>query len=432
MIAMAAVSAIVLDGVGGGLFYTLGALAPDFKTVGGYDEETLNQVLGAMYTGVSALQLPVSLIARVHPAATLGVSQCCVVVGWALLAAAVWCSWSPAALGVVVAALGMAIASVCMPLLQLASADITAHSPRLWAAMNTTLYAAYAAGGLIAALVYLAPISNIRDKLAGFIAAFAVVNVLGSVATLQYLRSRRPVVVAPAAAVADERVPLMDGDYEPSGGAMAAPAPPTGRQGSWVARLIVWPVAGVVTSPPFWLCCSMLTAMFATTVNLYNNAGIMAATLEAEQPLPQVLFVEFCVGQLVTRVAASWWMFPNGGQLHVRRALIAAGLVLAAGVLIGTVAHLRLNAAVLYVITFVNALGYGCLWVLVFGFRAPGVLVEPHRARTFGTDEYVVYGALSLAPAVGPILADKLSGYLYDRVADPATHGCTGPACYGT
>ncbi len=67
------------------------------------------------------------------------------------------------------------------------------------------------------------------------------------------------------------------------------------------------------------------------------------------------------------------------------------------------------------VCSVLNSLSYGSLWVAIFDMSNSGRSIPAADHEKHGLTLSVVYSALNVAPAVGPMVADVLSGRLYDR-----------------
>ena len=176
-----------------------------------------------------------------------------------------------------------------------------------------------------------------------------------------------------------------------------------------------------------WLVLVALFLQFGCGVNFYNNQGNMALALGSSDQQVTYQFIIFALVQLLGKLVFTVWLGPSSPHWRTDCSLVIFSATFAVESLIGWLWN---SALFMYILSGLNAFAYSGLWMAIFDVCQPGKVLKD--AQSVGLAFMHLYGFFALAPAFGPMAFDSLSGYLYDRYADPHTHQCYGMQCYST
>jgi len=139
------------------------------------------------------------------------------------------------------------------------------------------------------------------------------------------------------------------------------------------------------------------------------------------------LFLVFCGGQLVGRIATSALSTLASSPWRVHAVMCAQAIVLA---VISLSAAFWNGPGHMYFYCSVNAAVYGSLWVIIFDLPNGQKTISARRREDLHVGFLEIYGLLTFAPAFGPVLFDTASGRNYDSYTKGDSHNCEGLRCF--
>lgn len=215
----------------------------------------------------------------------------------------------------------------------------------------------------------------------------------------------------------------------PQAAAATAPADddqPQPLQPQW--QRVLRSLYPIVTSADVWLLQIVFVLLFGCGVNFYSTSGSIVLSLGGTDNEGRYLFILFCIGQTAARLTATPYIGAKASRIRMIRVLAIDAIVMTA---VGALAASINSTALMYGMAVCNGAAYGSLWVILLAFRDVDLVLDAATAANYGTSGYILNGFMNIGPAVGPALFGKVSGVLYDRLADSA-HLCYGLACYST
>lgn len=375
----------------------------------GYSQEYVNVISAATYIGAAIAQIALGFEQTRNPIRTMLLCQLCVPLGFFGTFATVRFDLPWATMVVSDALLAFGVAGMCLPMLNLVTVILVANdtarygdeaTKRGWTTyVLTEFFGLYGAVGLVFAAVYwYAPGGSkisLKHKLENALLACVVISAISFVAVVLWsvrIWSKKGAVITP----------------HPQSLGLSALRP-------------------ILRSKDFWLALGILTVTFGLSVNFCNNAGSMSIATNGPDASGS-LFIVFSACQTITRLASQFFLNENN-TTSPRRALMLLAMNLSGLLITGAVSLLWFTTAGIYSAAVFNGLAYGTNWVLTFGLRFPHVLIGTDPGdKTYDT---LVMACLGPAPFIGPVIADYLSGALYDQKAN-SVGVCQGADCYKT
>jgi MFS family permease len=404
---------VMFSAASGGMFYAFGLLALDFKHLGKYSQKSINLLAGLCYLFVMVIQLPMSEVIRRWPTVVAISSWFLASLGWMGLTVVSY--YSPLPIWYLVlplCALGMGIGLSGSPVY---AAISQMYDPKSTAyhRCTTAFVATYALSSCIGGIIYQYAFPahySLALKIAWFCGAQAVVSFILVLDGLLFFRVGDP--------------PAGEANTENSATATPEKEPPS--------CFVFWSgFKVIVSSLSSWLFLLICLINFGVGVNFYNNSGSMLESLGGNHTQMSVLFIVFSLSQFFGRLFCGMLMsflIAENGPLFTKPGF-AVLLVHAAAsiVMLSTAVSSALwnNKIVFFFYLAFNSFAYGALWTVAMDAAKPAIVLgEPATRGGF----FRMYGFLTLAPGVGPLIFDPLSGYLYDLAA--VAHECVGVKCY--
>jgi hypothetical protein len=419
----------------GGMFYTFGILANDFREIGLYSQSSINIAVGLCYMIGMLIQLPLSSVVRIWPILSSCIGWFCIALGWLGLSLVTLYAPQPIwILSPCACLIGIGVGVSAAPSLEVIASyyDMSSVSYRR---TLTAFVCMYALSSCVAGLVYqfASPQAAARTKLVYFCGAQAVLAFIVAFAGCFLFRSNEPdgakIGVSKYQSLAptngDNPVPADDGDEDENSEADILQEEPLGTLG------MVWLL---VKSPLVWLLLLVSCINYGVSINFYSNSATMLTSVGGTRRMLSGLFISFGVSQLVGRIlcGALYTKLTSGPNAvwRRRRGYAISSILLSSCLILLVVAvssGLWNNVQVFFVYNSINACVYGALWSLVCDIANSRTLLGHARV-----DFCVIYSYLMIAPGIGPMILDPISGWLYDRNADPVTRECVGTHCYRT
>ena len=404
-LAYLSVVCLELAALSGGTFYAFGGIATDIKIVGNFTQEEINLIGSSCYTGGLSLQIVVGYLSTVSIIPTITGSLFLGAVGWGWLAATVLVApgdFTLNMIGFLITSLG--VVSPVIPIFslfrtfmkdprveeELLSSNCM-ESKQLVTLSASVFIVLFAASGGLASAIYVLIDVDPQIKLYWFYigSCFATIITLFFVTLWAFLLIGKN-------ETKEEKTKLLGEKEEP-------PLPLRLR------RLLM--------TEDLWVAMFGLFFMFGPTVNFYNNAGSMVLAVGGDDNQLVLIFLEFCAGQVVGRIITTA-MITGEEKNHWRSTLL---FVLFPVLLFisSLILWQMMTLLILHILSAVNALVYGSLWVLMFELPIPGKLFDPQHQEELGFGWGPIYGLLCLSPAFSPLCFNVLSGILYDRQTSP-------------
>lgn len=183
-------------------------------------------------------------------------------------------------------------------------------------------------------------------------------------------------------------------------------------------------------SAKFWLVMFSLTISFGISVNFYNNSGSIVLSLGGSNTAVAHIMICFAVaqigGRLIYSVLQTMVMQRWGAFWYAL--LLLSSAVISISVSIGSYA---INSVFyMYIFSIANGIAYGALWSMM-PFVSFSAKMYPSALRRHNVQDVQIYGLVCYAPAIGPLIFDSISGYMYDRhTKGSSSNNCIGDVCY--